>query len=142
MPYRVEDFRPSLDEVGALKDIKSLGPYQMNHLRLMTLKTAEAKRQLLAAGGPCVKERKCYVLDLNKAKVRLKNNWVSQYVPDTALRDALEGFGRVEGVTRDVWRADGFQGIESTTIIVHMTFNSISQLLGILYGTQYFPRCT
>lgn len=49
-PYRVEHFRPRLNEEGMLKDTKPHEPYQMDRLRLMTLKTAEAKRRHLAAG--------------------------------------------------------------------------------------------
>lgn len=71
-----------------------------------------------------MKGKKCNVLDPERAEVSLKVQWDSYHVPDTNLWDAVEGFGRVEGVERDVWRVDGFEGIKSTTQIVRMTINS------------------
>lgn len=120
-PYRVEDFRAALETVGVLADTLCLGSYQMNHLWIVTMKTAETKRKLLAARELLVKGKKCYVLDPNQAAVRLKVHWVSHHVPDDSLRKALEGFGRVDEVTRDFWRVAGFEHIESTTRIVRMT---------------------
>lgn len=44
-------------------------------------------------------------------------------MPDDTVRKALEGFGRVNEVTRDVWHVAGFEHVESTTRILEMTLN-------------------
>lgn len=42
-------------------------------------------------------------------------------MPDITLRGALKGFGRVYEVSRDFWRVESFEGVESTTRIFWMT---------------------
>ncbi|CAN8014902.1 unnamed protein product [Ixodes persulcatus] len=120
-PYRIEDFRDSLRTAGVLEDIVSFGSFQMNHLWIMTIKTTEAKRRLLALKRLCIKDDSCFLLDPNKAEVRVKVHWLPHPVSDETVRRALEGFGKVEEVTRDFWRVKGFEGVESTTRIVRMT---------------------
>lgn len=43
-------------------------------------------------------------------------------MPGTILRGILEGFGKVLEVSRDFWRVEGFEGVESTTRNIGMSF--------------------
>ncbi|KAH7938479.1 hypothetical protein HPB49_024284 [Dermacentor silvarum] len=54
-PYRLEDFRDPLQELGVLKDVTGIGPFQMTHVWLIKLRTPEAKEVLVNAGGLEVK---------------------------------------------------------------------------------------
>ncbi|CAN7976686.1 unnamed protein product [Ixodes persulcatus] len=135
-PYRIEDFRDSLSTAGVLEDIVSFGSFQMNHLWIMTLKTTEAKRRLLALKRFCIKDKACFLLDPNKAEVRLKVHWFPHHVSDETVRRALEGFGKVEEVTRDFWRVKRFEGVESTTRIVRMTLGSGTTLESLPHQLQ------
>lgn len=119
-PYRAEDFREVLARAGVLRDLACLGSFQTNHVLLAALKTTLAKRKLLAAGQLKVKDRSCYVLYPTEAQVQLKIHCVSHDSPDDTVRKALDGFGRVESVSRDVWHVEGFEGEETTTRIVRM----------------------
>lgn len=60
------------------------------------------------------------MLDPNKAEVRLKLHWVPCDVPDDGIRRALQPYGTVQGVVRESWHEDGFQGVESTTRAVRL----------------------
>lgn len=113
--YRIEDFRSPLDEAGVLKEVKAIGAFQMNHVWFVTLKSAAVKQKLMAIKELQVKNRRCIVFDPNKVETRLKLHWVSFYVADAHIREALEPYGKVEQVTRETWRAEGFEGVESTT---------------------------
>ncbi|KAG0412870.1 hypothetical protein HPB47_009991 [Ixodes persulcatus] len=135
-PYRIEDFRDSLGTAGVLEDIVSFGSFQMNHLWIMTLKTTEAKRRLLALNRLCIKDKACFLLDPNKAEVRLEVHWLPHHVSDETVRRALEGYGKVEEVTRDFWRVKGFEGVESTTRIVRMTLGSGTTLESLQHQLQ------
>ncbi|KAM7294905.1 phospholipid-transporting ATPase VB [Ixodes scapularis] len=85
--------------------------------------------------------KRCLVLDPNKAEVRLKLHWVPCDVPDDAIRKALEPYGRVEGIAREAWHEDGFQGVESTTRAVRLTLKEgvtlekVPHQLRLVHGT-------
>ncbi|KAG0445626.1 hypothetical protein HPB47_013400 [Ixodes persulcatus] len=82
---------------------------------------------------------KCGV-DLTMKKVHSHINVVvrkeTPELNDETLRGALEGFGKVEEVTRDFWRVKGFEGVESTTRIVRMTLGSGTTLESLPHQLQ------
>lgn len=48
----------------------------------------------------CVKDKKCFVLNLDSSEVRLKVRWVPLHVPDDAPRSAFEQYGKVQEIAR------------------------------------------
>lgn len=92
----------------------------MNHLWIVTFKSAAAKRKLLTVKELQIKNKRCIVFDPNKVETRLKIHWVSFHLPEALIREALEPYGKVEQVTRETWRAEGFEGVESTTRVVRL----------------------
>lgn len=123
-PYRVEDFRDALSHVGLLADVVSLGSYQMNHVWLVTFKSNESKKKLVETRELLVKDRRCLVFDPNGQNVRLKIHWVPHHVSDDEVRTALSQYGKVTEVTREKWRVQGCEAIESTTRIVLITLKA------------------
>lgn len=65
-----------------------------------------------------VKGRQCYVLVPNRAEVKVKVHWSPPNVLDAMYLGALEGFGKVEDVSRDFWQAERFEGVEPTIRII------------------------
>lgn len=62
-PYRAQDFRDALRNVIDLKDISSIGQFQMSHVWMVTCKTALAKIKLVTCGEFLVRGRRCVVID-------------------------------------------------------------------------------
>lgn len=120
-PYRIEDFRVPFLEVGVLKEISGIGPYQMNHVWLIKLRTPEAREQLVTAGSIEVKGRFCAVIDPVKQEFTVKVHWVPFNVPGESLRKTFTAFGDVKDVKQDSWTATGFESAESTTRLVRIT---------------------
>lgn len=120
-PYRIEDFRAPFHEMGVLKDIAGIGPFQMGHVWLIKLKTPEARLRLVHAGGLRVKGRYCAVIDPIQQEVTIKLHWVPFHVPDASIRRVFTEFGEVNDVRQDAWGAAGFETAESTTRLVRMT---------------------
>lgn len=120
-PYKIADFRAELERLGIMGDIDAFGGYQMNHLWMLTLKTAESKRRVVEAAELNVKGKRCVVIDPDTADIRMKLHWIPFHVSDDAVRKALEPFGKTKEITRDVWRAEGFAGIQSTTRLVRLS---------------------
>ncbi|KAG0410212.1 hypothetical protein HPB47_012654 [Ixodes persulcatus] len=54
-------------------------------------------------------------------EVRAKLHWVPFDVSNDTLRKALEEYGTVHEVTKEKWRVEGFEDIESTTRIAKLT---------------------
>lgn len=119
-PFRISDFRKPLDDAGVLKGIASLGSFQMNHVWIATMKTVEAKRQLLAKKELLVKGKRCLVMDPNHAEIKVKVHWIPYHVADDVLRAAFEPYGKTEEIIRETWRIEGFEGVESTTRSVRL----------------------
>ncbi|KAM7282260.1 uncharacterized protein ISCGN_002410 [Ixodes scapularis] len=69
-PYRIQDFRQEMARCGVLGDIAALGAYQMNHVWMATLRTAEAKRRLVDAKELQVKGLRCLVVDPSITELR------------------------------------------------------------------------
>lgn len=101
--------------VGVLNETAALGSFQMNHVWMARMKSLSAKHRLLAAKELQVKGKRCLFLDPNKAELRIRIHWVPYDVANDCIRSALEGYETVEEVSRETWRVDGFQGIETTT---------------------------
>ncbi|KAM7301752.1 uncharacterized protein ISCGN_017269 [Ixodes scapularis] len=120
-PYKISDFRAELERLDVMADIDAFGGYQMNHVWMLSLKTAESKRRVVEAAELSVKGKRCVIIDPDNADVRVKLHWVPFHVTDEVVRKALEPFGKVNGITRDVWRADGFAGIQSTTRLARLS---------------------
>lgn len=123
-PYRIEDFRQELRRIAVLSDIASLGAYQMNHVWLATLRTPEAKERLVSAKELNIKNLRCVVIDPCSTEVRLRVHWVPFHVHDDTVSKLFEPYGKVLEVTREKWRVEGFEAIESTTRIVRITLKS------------------
>ncbi|KAH6924382.1 hypothetical protein HPB50_016438 [Hyalomma asiaticum] len=100
-PYRLEDFRDPLQELGVLKDVTGIGPFEMTHVWLI-------KEVLLNAGGI-------------EQDIALKVHWVPFHVTGEALKKAFDHYGEVKEVRQDEWKVRGFEQAESTTGIVRMT---------------------
>ncbi|KAM7301441.1 hypothetical protein ISCGN_016960 [Ixodes scapularis] len=81
-PYRLEDFRDPLKQVGVLPDVAGLGAYQMSHVWLLKLGTPEAKAKLLQAGSLQVKRKACLPVDPKRSELRVKLHWVSFDAPE------------------------------------------------------------
>lgn len=61
--YRQPDFRDALARVMILKDIISIGQYQMSHVWMVTCVNRLAKQKLVDLGNFLVKSMKCMVFD-------------------------------------------------------------------------------
>ncbi|XP_072143792.1 uncharacterized protein [Dermacentor andersoni] len=120
-PYRLEDFRDPLQELGVLKDVTGIGPFQMTHVWLIKLRTPEVKEVLVRAGGLEVKGRFCAVIDPVQQDITLKVHWVPFHVTGEALKKAFDHYGEVKEVGQEDWKVRGFEQAESTTRIVRMT---------------------
>ncbi|KAH6936874.1 hypothetical protein HPB50_023816 [Hyalomma asiaticum] len=120
-PYHLEDFRDPLQELGVLKDVTGIGPFQMTHVWLVKLRTREVKEVLLNAGGIEVKGRFCAVIDPVQQDITLKVHCVPFHVTGEALKKAFDHYGEVKEVRQDEWKVRGFEQAESTTRIVRMT---------------------
>lgn len=120
-PYRIEDFKDGLGKAGVLGDIAACGSYQMNHVWMVTLKSLSAKQKLVNLGAFEAKGRRCVVIDPNKSEVRLKLHWIPFHLPDETVKKALERYGKVEDITRETWRVNGFEGVQSTTRVARLT---------------------
>ncbi|KAH7975262.1 hypothetical protein HPB49_025420 [Dermacentor silvarum] len=95
-PYRLEDFRDPLQELGVLKDVTGIGPFQMTHVWLIKLRTPEAKEVLVNAGGLEVKGCFCAVIDPVQQDITLKVHWVPFHITGEALKRTFDHYGEVK----------------------------------------------
>lgn len=119
-PYRIDDFRAPLEEIGLLKAVVGIGPYQMGHVWLLKLRTLEDKEALVRAGTLEVKGRYCVVIDPVRREITAKIHWIPFYVPNEELRKVLSEFGEVMDIRMEEWKASGFELAESTTRIARI----------------------
>ncbi|KAH6947183.1 hypothetical protein HPB50_017361 [Hyalomma asiaticum] len=117
-PYRIEDFRSPLEELGVLKAVSGIGPYQMSHVWMLKLRSQEEKNLLISSGGLKVKGRYCAVIDPVKQELTVKIHWVAFDVPNEAIRSVLSEYGDVKDVKQEEWSVPGFEQAESTTRVV------------------------
>ncbi|KAH9367325.1 hypothetical protein HPB48_000954 [Haemaphysalis longicornis] len=100
-PYRIKDFRAPFHEMGALKDIARIAPFQMGHVWLIKLKTPEARQWLVDAGGLKVKGRYCTVIHPITQEFIIRLHWVPSHVPDASIRRVFTECGEVKDVRQD-----------------------------------------
>ncbi|KAM7300105.1 hypothetical protein ISCGN_020669 [Ixodes scapularis] len=93
----------------------------MNRLWMVTFKTEEAKLRLVTAKELEVKGKRCIVVDPENADVRMKLHWLSFHASDETVRRAIEPFGKVQDLTHEKWKAEGFTGVQSTTRLVRLS---------------------
>lgn len=65
--YRVQDFRPVLEQVGVFGETAAMGPFHMNHVWLTRMKSLAANEGLLAAKELTVKAKRCVLVDPSNA---------------------------------------------------------------------------
>ncbi|KAH7964361.1 hypothetical protein HPB51_027400 [Rhipicephalus microplus] len=114
-PYRLEDFRAPLEEVGFIKAITGIGAFQMNHIWLVKMRSKDDKDGLLKTGGLQVKRGFCAIIDPIQHDVTVKIHWVDFRVSKESIRQALGQFGEVLKVSNDNWTIAGFEHAISTT---------------------------
>ncbi|KAH8030734.1 hypothetical protein HPB51_011534 [Rhipicephalus microplus] len=117
-PYRIDDFRKPLKDLGVIQQVSGIGAYQMSHVWLLNMKTAEAKKALTDAGVLKVKDRVCLVIDPTRQEVKMKLHWLTFDVTKDAIQRALYEYGDVKEVTDDRWRVEDVEGVESTTHVI------------------------
>lgn len=137
-PYRIEDFKQELERLNVLKEVASIGAYQMNHVWIVTLRSSAATYRLVSAKELTVKGRRCLVIDPSNAEVRLKIHWIPFHVSNDAVRKAMEPYGKVTEVARETWKAEGFEGIESATRLVRINLKEGTTIDGIPHQLRLF----
>ncbi|KAH7986332.1 hypothetical protein HPB51_026685 [Rhipicephalus microplus] len=88
-PYRLENFRAPLEEVGLIKAITGIGAFQMSHIWLMKMRSKDDKDELLQTGGLRVKGGFCAIIDPIQHDVTVKIHWVDFAVSNESIRQAL-----------------------------------------------------
>ncbi|KAH8023128.1 hypothetical protein HPB51_011058 [Rhipicephalus microplus] len=119
-PYRLEDFRAPLEEVGLIKAIIGIGAFQMNHIWLAKMRSKDDKEALLKTGGLRVKGGFCAIIDPIQHDVTVKLHWVDFVVSNESVRQALGEFGEVLEVSNDNRTVAGFEHAISTTRVVRL----------------------
>ncbi|KAM7307461.1 hypothetical protein ISCGN_011097 [Ixodes scapularis] len=125
-PYRAIDFRDGLKDAIKLREVLSLGQFQMSHVWMVTLVSSEAAEMLKAAKELTVKGKKCMVIDPNPKDVKLKLLWLPSYLEDKRIAGALSPFGTVRSVSREKWRVPGMENMETLNREVCLTFHDMT----------------
>ncbi|XP_037560871.1 uncharacterized protein LOC119439991 [Dermacentor silvarum] len=140
-PYRAPDFRDALLSVLNAADILGAGLYQMSHLWLVTCVNSIAKQKLVDKGELLVKGLKCLVIDPECKNVKMKLLWLPPHLEQRRIVEALEPYGTVQSITREMWRCDVMEGWQMTNRDVAFTLkdgvsaSNLPHLLSI-YGHQ------
>ncbi|XP_065307214.2 uncharacterized protein [Dermacentor albipictus] len=140
-PYRAPDFRDALLSVLNATDILGAGQYQMSHLWLVTCVNSIAKQKLVDKGELLVKGLKCLVIDPECKNIKMKLLWLPPHLEQRRIVEALEPYGTVQSITREMWRCDGMEGWQMTNRDVAFTLkdgvsaSNLPHLLSI-YGHQ------
>ncbi|XP_037515357.1 uncharacterized protein LOC119391778 [Rhipicephalus sanguineus] len=103
-PYRVQDFRDALRNIIDLKEISSIGQFQMSHVWMVTCKSTISKTKLVTRGEFLVKSRRCLVVDPEPTEVNMKLLWLPEHLEDTYIRDALHVFGKIKSISIESWK--------------------------------------
>lgn len=119
-PFRVEDFASALSDITDLKKIECLGPFQFNHLWMVTFTSEEDLEELAARTEITVKGRRCLIINPNRREIAVRVHWVPPKVPDELLTRQFERFGRVQRVVREGWQTPGLVHMTGTTRIFHV----------------------
>ncbi|KAH8037759.1 hypothetical protein HPB51_017259 [Rhipicephalus microplus] len=119
-PYRLEDLRAPLEEVGLIKAITGIGAFQMNHVWLVKMRSMDDQDALLKTGGLRVKGGFCAIIDPIQHDVTVKIHWVDFAVSNESIRQALGEFCEVLEVSNDNRTVAGFEHAISTTRVVRL----------------------
>ncbi|KAH9372410.1 hypothetical protein HPB48_009634 [Haemaphysalis longicornis] len=84
-PFRVEDFASTLGDVTDQQKIECLGPFQFDHLWIMTFTSGADMGELAARTEITVKGRRCLVNNPNRREIAVRVHWVPPKVPDELL---------------------------------------------------------
>ncbi|XP_049515408.1 uncharacterized protein LOC125944606 [Dermacentor silvarum] len=103
-PYRAQDFRDALRNVIDLKEISSIGQFQMSHVWMVTCKSPMAKSNLVTCGDLSVKGRRCIIMDPEPTEVKMKLLWLPERLEDAYIRDSLQAYGKVKSISAESWR--------------------------------------
>ncbi|KAH8028676.1 hypothetical protein HPB51_018079 [Rhipicephalus microplus] len=120
IPYRIDDFRKPLKDLGVIQQVSGIGAYQMSQVWLLNMKPEQAKKALTDAGVFKVKDRVCLVIDPTWQEVKMKLHWLAFDVTKDANLRAFYEYGDVKEVTDDRLRVEDFEGVESTTRVIGM----------------------
>nr|XP_050035590.1 uncharacterized protein LOC126531903 [Dermacentor andersoni] len=120
-PYRAQDFRDALRNVIDLKEISSIGQFQMSHVWMVTCKSGMTKSKLFACGELSVKGRRCVVIDPEPTEVKMKLLWLPERLEDYYIRDALQAYGKVKSVQRESWRVSEMEQMRTLNRDVVLT---------------------
>ncbi|KAH8037466.1 hypothetical protein HPB51_010993 [Rhipicephalus microplus] len=85
-PYRIDDFKKPLKDLGVICQISGIGAYRMSHVWLLNMKTEQAKKALTDAGVLKVEDRVCLVIDPTRQEVKMKLHWLAFDVTKDAIR--------------------------------------------------------
>ncbi|XP_037280115.2 uncharacterized protein LOC119173376 [Rhipicephalus microplus] len=103
-PYQVQDFRDALRDIIDLKEISSIGQFQMSHVWMVTCKSTLTKTKLVTRGEFFVKSRRCLVIDPESTEVKLKLMWLPERLEDAYVCEALQAFGKVKTISQESWK--------------------------------------
>ncbi|XP_050042171.2 uncharacterized protein [Dermacentor andersoni] len=140
-PYRATDFHDALLSVLNATDILGAGQYQMSHLWLVTCVNSIAKQKLVGKCELLVKGLKCLVIDPECKNIKMELLWLPPHLKQRRIVEALEPYGTVQSITREMWRCDGMEGWQMTNRDVVFTLkdgvsaSNLPHLLSI-YGHQ------
>ncbi|XP_075543213.1 uncharacterized protein LOC142577387 [Dermacentor variabilis] len=120
-PYRAQDFRDALRNVIDLKEISSIGQFQMSHVWMVTCKSGMTKSKLVACGELSVKGRRCVVIDPEPTEVQMKLLWLPERLEDDYIRDALQAYGKVKSISAESWRVSEMEQMRTLNRDVVLT---------------------
>ncbi|KAH9361611.1 hypothetical protein HPB48_001488 [Haemaphysalis longicornis] len=110
-PYKIDDVAVALSAVTDLKKITGLGPFQFNHVWMVTFQSPEEMKELASKGKSRQKGKK---------EKTVKLHWVPTTVPNELLVHHLERFGVVKSVSFEKWRRPNMDHMGSTTRVVQI----------------------
>ncbi|XP_037555567.1 uncharacterized protein LOC119432476 [Dermacentor silvarum] len=108
-PYRAQDFRDALRKIIDLREIISIGQFQMSHVWMVTCKSPSAKARLVTCGEFLVKSKRCVVIDPEPAEVKIKMLWLPEHLEDAYIREALQTFGKVLSISKESWKVSDME---------------------------------
>ncbi|XP_075543920.1 uncharacterized protein LOC142578417 [Dermacentor variabilis] len=120
-PCRAQDFRDALRNIIDLKEISSIGQFQMSHVWMVTCKSSLTKSKLVACGELSVKNRRCFVIDPEPTEVKMKLLWLPERLEDDYIRDALQAYGKVKSISAESWRVSEMEQMRTLNRDVVLT---------------------
>lgn len=140
-PYKIDDIAAALSTATDMKKITGLGPFQFNHVWMVTFKTAEDMQNLAAKGEIEAKGKRCLVIDPNQQEKTVRLHWVPTTVPNKLLVQHLERFGMVKSVSFEKWRHPGTDHMGSTTRVVQIVPREVNLLDAIPHQVTMYGNC-